>query len=55
MGGHIAKKNPAAIQGVITSYFYRKYSGTRDWQKKSELLEEFTTPALAKKNGYSAE
>ena len=49
MGGHVAKNNPTAIHGVITSYFYRKYSGTCDWQKKIQLLDEFTTTALAKK------
>ena len=49
MGGHVAKKNPQAIHDVITSYFYSKYSGTSDWEKKNQLLEEFNTPELTPK------
>ena len=49
MGGHIIKKNFNDIKGTITSYLYTKYTGTSDWNKKENVMHEFSNDEIIKK------
>ena len=48
MGSHIAKNNADEIKGIVTSYFYDKYTSARNWSGKIKLLHALNTESIIK-------